>query len=78
MTDKEYAYAKENEDVLNNLLEVAHTNFEDTYYDNIPDIITRLLKENEKVVDTAQLDIFKDVDTNDEEGSDNPTPCVVI
>ena len=78
MTDKEYAYAKKNEDVLNNLLEVAHTNFEDITYDNIPDVITRLLKDNEKIVDTAQLDIFKDVDINDEEGSDNPTPCVVI
>ena len=28
--------------------------------------------------EATQLDIFKDVDTTDEEGSDNPTPCVVI
>ena len=45
---------------------------------NLSEYAQALLDQNEKLVDTAQLDIFKDVDINDEEGSDNPTPCVVI
>jgi ribA/ribD-fused uncharacterized protein len=74
MTDTEYAYAKNNEDILNNLLEVANTSFEDIYYDNIPDVVTRLLKDNEKLVDTAQTSLFN-TDNLNLEGGDLPTTC---
>jgi hypothetical protein len=72
MTDKEYEYAKNNESILNNLLEVG--NYYDEYYDNIPDIISRLLKDNEKLVDTAQMSLF-DINNSNLEGGDLPTTC---
>ena len=72
MTDKEYEYAKNNESVLNNLLEVG--NYYDEDYDNFPDIINRLLKDNEKLVDTAQTSLF-DTDNSNLEGGDLPTTC---
>lgn len=75
MTDSEYEYAKNNEDVLASLLDVAHEQWRDVEYTNFSETIERLLKENEKLVDTAQTDLFANVDENDTEGSDNPNPC---
>jgi hypothetical protein len=64
MNDAEYKYALQNKEVLNELIKVGEFEF-DVQYDTIPDIINRLLKDNETLVDTAQLSLF---DENKPEG----------
>jgi hypothetical protein len=64
MTDAEYKYALQNKEVIDNLIYVGEKEW-DVQYLSLPDIIDKLLKDNEKLVDTAQLSLF---DENKPEG----------
>ena len=51
MNNAQYKYAKENEELLNNLVK---------YYDkNIEDIVTDILEDNKKIKDIRQLSLFE-------------------
>jgi hypothetical protein len=64
MTDAQYKYALENTYILNDLMALGENEF-DVQYLTLPDVIDRLLKDNEKLIDTAQLSLF---DENKPEG----------
>jgi len=64
MTDSEYKYALDNTEIINDLLSLGENEW-DVQYTTVSDVIDRLLKDNEKLIDTAQLSLF---DENKPEG----------
>jgi hypothetical protein len=79
MTDNQYRYALQNQEVLRDLLyagdnELLDSNGKPMELTTFSDIINELLKRNETLVDTAQLSLF-DVNNENLEGADDSAPC---
>jgi len=81
MTDAEYKYVLENQEIIEYLVlisdDLLDENEESLNLTTIEDVIDELLKRNEKLVDTAQLSLF-DPNNEDVEGADEPNPCGII
>jgi hypothetical protein len=79
MTDNQYRYALQNQEVLRDLLyagdnELLDSNGKPMELTTFSDVINELLKRNETLVDTAQLSLF-DVNNENLEGADDSAPC---
>ena len=60
MSNDEYKYILQNKEIVNNLIALGEGNWEDQEYNSIPDIINRMLSDNEILVDTSQLSLFNE------------------
>ena len=75
MSDQQYEWAKSHQKILSNLTDTMDAlSDNDVNLIEFNEVVDFLLKENEKLTDTAQLSLF-DPNNKDLEGADEPNPC---